>query len=374
MRSTPRWLRHVDQYYWFTAYLAARGAQEKASRLIAAMIFGLGVIPLILIGSPVGPEGPRDRLLAVVVTVGCLLMALRWLRRRWPTRTESILCVMAGTTCIAVACLIPANPFYGLFGATSFAVLAAYIVLFHAARLLLITWTVAGAVLVILAMTSAEQDAALALCGVILVVSLNVFVAVAGKVLISLAASNILPDEMEALTGLLNRDAFYQKAATLLASRSRDDDRYFVIVVINIDSYSALVGVSGTSVGDRARVDVGRALRETIRHNVVLAHIADAEFLIADSFTDADPSPLVERVCAAVAATPSHVTASVGAVSTPLRRLTRQAPNDVLDEVIAIATTAMYAARRNGGNQASYVVDPPLTVLDRPNGANGHHT
>ena len=164
MRPTPRWLRHVDQYYWFTAYLAARGAQEKASRLIAAMIFGLGVIPLILIGSPVGPEGPRDRLLAVVVTVGCLLMALRWLSRRWPTRTESILCVMTGTTCIAVACLIPANPFYGLFGATSFAVLAAYIVLFHTARLLLITWTVAGAVLVILAMTSAEQDAALALC------------------------------------------------------------------------------------------------------------------------------------------------------------------------------------------------------------------
>jgi hypothetical protein len=67
------------------------------------------------------------------------------------------------------------------------------------------------------------------------------------------------------------------------------------------------------------------------------------------------------------------VTASVGAVSTPLRPLTAHAPNDVLDEVIAIATTAMYAARRNGGNQASYVVDPSLTVLDHPNGANGHH-
>jgi hypothetical protein len=53
--------------------------------------------------------------------------------------------------------------------------------------------------------------------------------------------------------------------------------------------------------------------------------------------------------------------------------LTAHAPNDVLDEVIAIATTAMYAARRNGGNQASYVVDPPLTVLDHPDGANGHH-
>jgi diguanylate cyclase (GGDEF)-like protein len=190
-------------------------------------------------------------------------------------------------------------------------------------------------------------------------------------VVIGLIRSDTLPDEMEPLTGLLNRDAFYQMAATLLASRSRDDDRYFVVAVINIDSYSALVGVGGSSAGDQPRVDVGRALRESIRHNAVLAHVADAEFLIADSFTAADPSPLVERVRAAIAAMPSHVTASIGALSTPLPPLTRHPPNDVLDEVIAIATSAMYAARRNGGNQPSYVLAPPLTVLDHTDGPDG---
>jgi diguanylate cyclase (GGDEF)-like protein len=177
---------------------------------------------------------------------------------------------------------------------------------------------------------------------------------------------------MEPLTGLLNRHAFYAKATTLLASRSRDDDRYFVVVVINIDSYSALVGMGGSSVGDRTRVDVARALRETIRHNAVLAHVAGAEFLVADSFTAADTSPLVERVRAAVAATPSHVTASIGAVSTPLRPLTHCAPNDVLDELIAIATSAIHAARRNGSNQASYVLTPPLTMLGHSDGADGY--
>jgi hypothetical protein len=124
MRPPPRWLRRVDQYYWLTAYLAARGAQEITSRLIAAMSFGLGVIPLMLIASPVGPQGPRGRLLAAFIALGCLLMALRWLGRRWPTRTESILFVMTGTACIAVACLILANPACGLFGAASFAILA----------------------------------------------------------------------------------------------------------------------------------------------------------------------------------------------------------------------------------------------------------
>jgi len=279
--------------------------------------------------------------------------------------------VITGTVCIAIACVITPNPVVGLFGATSFAVLGAYIVIFHTPRLLLFTWMAGAAVLGFLGVRLAKQDAALALCSVIVVVLLNGFLAAAARVVIRLIRSDTLPDEMEALTGLLNRDAFYRKAATLLASRSRDDDRYFVVAVINIDSYSALVGMGGSSAGDRAQVDVGRALRETIRHNAVLAHVGDAEYLIADSFTAADPSPLIERVHAAIAATPSNVTASIGAISTPLPPLTRHPPNDVLDEVIAVATSAMYAARRNGGNQPSYAVAPPLTVLDHTDGSEG---
>jgi hypothetical protein len=95
------------------------------------MVFGLGAIPVILIGSSVGPQSPRDRLLAVLVAVSCLLMALRWLGRRWPTRTESILCIITGTACVAVACVITPNPVVGLFGATSFTVLGAYTLVFH---------------------------------------------------------------------------------------------------------------------------------------------------------------------------------------------------------------------------------------------------
>lgn len=373
VRVTLRWFRQFDQYYWLTAYLAARGAQKRTCRLIAVMIFGLGAIPVILIGSSVGPQSPRDRLLAGFVAVSCLLMALRWLGRRWPSRTESIACVITGTVCIGVACLITPNPVVGMFGATSFAVLGTYVLVFHSARLLLFTWMVCAAVLGLLAARLAERDAALALCGVILVVLLNGFLAFACRVMIRPIRSDAMPDEMEPLTGLLNRQAFYQKAATLLASRTRDDDRYFVLAVINIDSYSALVSMGGSSAGARARVDVGRALRQTIRHNAVLAHIADAEFLIADSFTAADSSPLMERVLAAVAATPSHVTVSIGAISTPLRPLTDHAPNDVLDEVIAIATSAMYTARGNGGNQPRYVLAPPLTVLNHTDGADGNH-
>jgi len=36
----------------------------------------------------------------------------------------------------------------------------------------------------------------------------------------------------------------------------------------------------------------------------------------------------------------------------------------VLDEIIALATTAMREARSAGGNEARYVMEPPLTPRD----------
>ena len=71
-------------------------------------------------------------------------------------------------------------------------------------------------------------------------------------------------------------------------------------------------------------------------------------------------TPLIERALGAVAATHCGITASIGVVTTALRPLSLRPPGDVLDEVIALAATAMYEARRAGGNQARYVTDVDL--------------
>lgn len=366
MSAAQRFSHRLDHYYWLTAFLAARGVQITTCRVVAAVMFCLGAMPLALIGSSVGPVGPRDRLLAVIVAACCLAMSLSWLRHRWPTRTESALCVVTGTVCIAVACVIQAKPVVGLLGATTFAVLSGYIALFHTTRLLAFTWTVAAATLYSLAVRLTAIDAALAVCSVGLVALINISVAFACRMVIRLIDTGVLHGEIEPLTGLLNRDAFYQKAATLLTSRSRDDDRYLVVAVVNIDSFSLLIGTGGMAAGHRARVDVGQILRENIRRDTILAHVADAEFLIADTFTTADPSPLIERVRGAITTPPLRLAASIGVVSTPLQPLIHHPPHDVLDEVLAMATAAMYEARKAGGNQARYVTDPGLSVIDDP--------
>jgi diguanylate cyclase (GGDEF)-like protein len=361
--TAERWRPRHDHYYWLTAILAGRGVQASTCRVIAGIIACLGAIPLIALVSPLGLIG---RVLAVVVSTCCLLMSLCWLRHRWPTSTESATCVVVGTVCIAVACFLPTNPVAGLLGATSFAVLAAYVACFHRLPLLLFTWTVGAATLTVLAVRLAPLDTALAVSSVFLVALVNVFAALACRLGIRLIAGDAATSQLEPLTGLLDRDAFYERTATLLAARHREDDRYLVLVVVNIDGFSLVTSMSGERGGNLARVAVGTALRSSVRHDAVVAHVSDAEFVIADTFTTSDASPLVDRIRAAVTNTPSRLTTSVGVVSTPLRPLMHLPPDDVVDEVIAIATAAMNEARKDGGNRAHFVVNPALTVVGNP--------
>jgi GGDEF domain-containing protein len=124
--------------------------------------------------------------------------------------------------------------------------------------------------------------------------------------------------------------------------------------------------VSGATAATRARVIAGQKLRETVRRDTPLAHMGEADFLIADVFDAPDPSALIERIRSALAAPPSRVRASIGTVSTPLQPLVSRPPHAVLDELLAIATAAMHEARRAGGDQHRLIVNPPLTALDEP--------
>ena len=139
-------------------HFRARGTQTRICRVIAVVMIGLGAIPLALIGSSVGPQGFRDRLVAVIIAACCLVMATFWLKPRWPSRAQSVLCVVIGTVCIAAASVITPSPVVGLFGTTAFAVVAAYTACFHTGRLLTFTWTVAGATVIILAVRLAAPS------------------------------------------------------------------------------------------------------------------------------------------------------------------------------------------------------------------------
>ena len=363
MSRVRGWSGHFDHYYWLTAFLASRGAQQPTCRVIAVVIFSLGVMPLASIESGVGPHEPRDRILAAVIAVCCSVMALGWLRRRWPTRNESRLFVAVGTICIAVACLIQVNPLAGLLGATAFCAVCAYTALFHTARLLVVSWTVAAATLGILGFRFAAIEPVPAVCGVLLVAVVNILAVFACRVIRRLIDTEVPHQDLEPLTGLLNRAGFDEKFATLVAARNRKEDRYLVVAVIGLEGLSVCTGVGGASDANRARITIAQQLRGTARSTAIIGHFSDSEFVFADVFPTAEPAPVAERIRNAVTTTSFHRTASIGVVSTPLPPLAQQPPYEVLDEVLAIGATAMDEAREAGGNRIHYVQSSTLTVL-----------
>jgi diguanylate cyclase (GGDEF)-like protein len=344
--------------------------QKSACRVVAAIILCLGAIPPTLMASSVGPQGLPNQALAVCVAICCLAMGALWLRQRWPTRTESQLCVVVGTVCIALAALIAADPVVALLGSTTFVVVSAFTVVFHSGRLLAFSWSVGAVTLGVLAVRLAAIDPALATCSVVLVALINVFVAFAGRMVLRLLDTTILDGDIEPLTGLLNRDAFYDRVDTLIGTRSRRDDRHLVVIVVNLDGFSLLTAMTGKAGAHRARVAIGQHLRETVRRDAIVAHVGEAEFLIAEPFTTPDPAALAERVRGCIITAPFRLTASIGVVSTALRPLANHPPPDVLDELLTLATSAMYEARRAGGNQYRLLLAPPLTVLDDPHDDN----
>ncbi|CAN5168690.1 diguanylate cyclase [soil metagenome] len=363
-----RWWQQADHFYWLTAFLAARGAQVFTCRAVAICTFGIGAIAFAMLWSPSGPGSTLARTLVIGAAVCCTLQAALWLRNTWPTRGWSGAYSVTTSLCIAVSCLAQANPVAGLFGTSAFAALAGYIGFFHTARLLIFNLAVTTATAVFLGLRVAEQnDTVWAACALIFIAVANLSVPFGSQAVVRLLGINVLNADIDPLTGLLNRDAFYRTTGEFVAARARVDDCYLVIVLVSLDNFTLLTGTQGRVSGDRARVAAAQTLRETTRSNAIVAHIGEAEYLIADTFATTDATPLVERVRGAIATTPPRLTASIGVVATPMHGLADCPPYELMDELVVIAEGAMADARRAGGNMASTVVCATPTVLAEKN-------
>ncbi|MDT5113462.1 MAG: hypothetical protein QOE20_5352, partial [Mycobacterium sp.] len=161
-----------------------------------------------------------------------------------------------------------------------------------------------------------------------------------------------------------SREAFFDRVATMVNARDRDDDRYIAIVVVSLDSFSLLTAMNGAAGANEARVAVGHRLGETLRRDALLAHIGESEYLVADTFTSSDAKVLTDRLQHSVRTAPYRLTASIGVVATPIAPLVGHPPHDVVEELITIATSNMYVARTKGGQRASATADPRLTSLE----------
>jgi GGDEF domain-containing protein len=355
-------LSPFDHYYLRTAMLSAQGERARMRRIIGITITGLAFVPLLLLASPAGPHG-AFRFVALGATACGALMSVWWWRREWPSRTQSWMVVAIGTVGITATLSTMSDPVAGLLGASAFSLVTTYAAFLHSSRVLVLAWTAAGLAVAFLSLRVAFVSVPMAVCGALLAaLVIGSTSALCRMGIRLLEAGNVQhPNEIDRLTGLLNREAFEMQAATMLGSHSRHDDQYLVILAVGIDDMSLLSDMDGTHSTLHARVAVAQALRETVRHRVPLAHVSDTEFLIADVFKTSDPSPLVERMRLAISTTPMRLTASVGTVSSPLAPLATMPAEQVLQDLIDVAMRAMNQSRGAGGNQTTSVQYPTPT-------------
>lgn len=355
---------HSDDRRLLIGALPRSGAQVVGRRVIAAVTASFGVNLLITLASPAGPHGRTGRILTLAAAAGGLLMAIGWLRRRWPARLTSVGFVLAGTALAAVTAVVPADPELGLLGvAAASAFLTGYTTSFHGARLLLVTWTVIASAVIATSLRVAAVDPLLAILDAVIIGAVNVAVALISRTAMRLLLHDDGHDGMLQLPDLLTSAGFRTRTATLLAEQHHGPERYLALAALDVDGYSLVTGMSGQQGGRRAQIAVGGALRASVHRGTLVAQRSEAEFLLADVLTTPDATSLVEGVRTAVACSALPLTLSAGVVCTPLSPLRGCSSGDVVDEIVTLATTAMAEARRAGGDTVRYQLDPRLAAV-----------
>ncbi|MCV7378011.1 GGDEF domain-containing protein [Mycobacterium alsense] len=344
-----------DQYEGVSAYLKGRGLQTIWRRATFAFTASQAALPLLMLRTPTGPADPTLRAAFVGIAALGFAGAFWWLLR-WPTRRQSIGFSLGATAAIAVTCLGLANPYAGLMGCTTFAILGGFTAYFHTGHYVFANFVVAAACAATLAhrLTAATGDIALTSAGLITVTALNIGVPFGIRSLVHTLRTDLLASDRDALTGLHNRRSFYDAVHELITLRRRSPGRYLVIAVIDLDDFKKINDTQGHAVGDQVLVAVGEALRQSCAGSAVIGRIGGEEFVIVDTDTTPNPVRMAERLRRAIADVPFPITASIGTSGVALDIAPPTDDTQLIDDLISTSDAAMYEAKRAGGNQVRH--------------------
>lgn len=338
-----------DQYEWITGFLRERGVLHSAQLILATVAASAALVPLALL---LEESRPGAGLIIAPCAGGALtlLMAAIWLRR-WPSRRESQTAAVLGLACIAAWSQAQPNAALATNVCMAAAITGGYFAFLHSGKLLIVNLVVA---ITIDALTAVrlyrDTDLATAVSSFWLVwfVNLSVPIAVRGMALaIRLYATRSSQDP---LTGLLNRRAFLNAVTALLADADLTKTPV-IMAMVDLDNFKTLNDTHGHAVGDRTLRSVADILRNHTTPGAAICRAGGEEFLIAVAGAATDPATLAARLCSAIAELSPAVTASIG---TATAATPRPATAAFIDEIIAAADKAMYAAKRLGGNSAHH--------------------
>ena len=334
-----------------TLYLNTRGIRLIWRAMIAAVIASIAVVPAVVLVRPTLPHYPAAVVVAPVASGFGVTVALLWLIR-WPTRGQSVLYALTGSVCIAAACLAQGDPLAGLLGSGAFAVLGGYIAFFHTAPYMMINFAIAMTTAVVLVERLIRYyDTVVAGCAFLLVLGAQRGVSVCGAMAGPFARQRIATIQPRRAHGSVDPPGLLSLDIRVVAAPPGRAS-YLGAAMIDLDNFKRLNDTHGHSTGDKALVAVAGALRLVCPPTTMIARFGGEEFVVADIYRTHDLHDIAEQLRKAIAATRYPITASIGIASAPLGASFDPAERELIDDLVNVADTAMYAAKRAGGNQS----------------------
>ncbi len=238
----------------------------------------------------------------------------------------------------------------------TFAVIGGFAAYFHTIGHVIANLTVAIVCSVILAyrLIATTGDVALTIAALVTVASLNVGVPFGIQSLVHTLRTDFRGSDRDSLTGLLNRRSFHSSVYELMMLHQSPAGIYLVMAMIDLDNFKQLNDTRGHAIGDQALVSVSAALRENCGSAAVIGRVGGEEFVVADIDTVPNPDKTAERLRQAIDKIPLPVTASIGTAGAPLETDSAGANLQLIDDLIRTSDTAMYEAKRAGGNQVCH--------------------
>ncbi len=363
-----QWWRHPDRYDWLTGYLRARGIVGQARLVMGVVVAGPVLSLSMLLHSRDGAVGV-GRAVAWVPTLFGVFAVLLW-AVRWPTHREFIAFSIGCCSSIAMICLLLPDPRSSLISTYAFMIAGSLLALFQSPKLMLYNFVLVTAVVLIdVTRLIGDGHLALSVVAVIAVLLSNLFVPVGVYSLVYRLGTDLVQADRDPLTGLFNRRAFRNQTLNLIGSPQRGP-AWLSIALIDLDAFKAVNDTHGHDAGDRVLAHVAQVLVASAGQEAIVSRNGGEEFVVATVTANDDAHSLAQRLCDAVASAAVPVTASVGSASARLDEIGALDPRSCIEELIIDADSAMYRAKRNGGNQTRhYSVHP-----DRGGAAEEHES
>ncbi|MFB9780252.1 GGDEF domain-containing protein [Rhodococcus baikonurensis] len=349
-----RWWQTPDQFHTFSRYLEDRGFFTACRVLVGGTAFWMGLVLLSARFSDVGPQGTLWRAVNLTVIVLCLGAALVW----WvfpPTPLWSYTFVVGSDIAIAAAAATDSEPLGRLLACVVFASIGGYIAFFHNPKLQVGHLVFASMVTVLSGWTllfGPAADVGLGLAKIAVVMAAIIVIPVVSQIVLAVLGSDATTSDIDPLTGLLNRRGLARRVNDLMDAPITESDA-LLVVVIDLDRFKTINDVHGHDVGDSTIMRTALRIRLWTTTSALTARMGGDEFVVVERVPVNAIARLEGQIRSAMdgATDDPRTSASVGMAVRTAPRHPDESVDDAFAELFRVADSAMYEAKREGGNQ-----------------------